>query len=182
MGRGRGGVRGVGTRAPRCNRWVFRSRLAFGQSIADSPQSGDDATGRPADLPPLLPACLGGRPPTILSPPRPGPHTLFLQLSSLRPSHWRPSVHTGKPQPSSAPQPESRSPGTAGISACHRPPSAAPPLGSFDKASGQLTHRNCGDVMPPLPTQPLAPAPFIPRAKPLRRPAGARRYPKGLLG
>ena len=48
----------------------------------DSPQRGDDATGRPAGLPPLLPACLGGRPPPSSRPHAPVPTPCFSSSAS----------------------------------------------------------------------------------------------------
>lgn len=98
---------------------------------------------------------------------RPGPHTPFLQVNFLEPSPTRLSAHTGNRQPSSTPRPPPPESGPLGTGwhLCVAP-SAAPLLGSFDKDSSQLTHRNCGgcgDVMPPgsrgardpLPKQPL---------------------------
>ena len=47
--------------------------------------------------------------------------------------------------------------------------------GTFSRIDNILGHKSSLGKFKKIETQPLAPVPFLPRAKPLRRPAGARR-------
>ena len=176
---------------------VWARALEGDQSIADSPPGRDDAPGRPVDLPLLLPSCLGWRPPPSSRPTPPGrqrprPHTLFLQLNFLGPSHTRLSVHTGKPQPLSIAQPESRPPGTdwhlcvppTSIRIPHCWATLTKPLASSPTGTAVGAVTSCrpeaGAPGPPSHAAPASASSASPG--PRWRRAGARRCPQGLPG